>query len=156
MRSPFTTAISPFAAGVVVAIAFAGNAAGLGAQEKELTWEPAPAVFPPGAKMAVERGNPMKTGEFVVRFSFPNGYQIPPHFHPTDEHITVLNGTLLAGMGDKLDMQMAKSLTEGDTLTMPAQMHHFAIARGETTVSVRSQGPFKMTYVNPADTPKKP
>ena len=156
MRSPFTTAISPFAAGVVVAIAFAANAAVLSAQEKELRWELAPAAFPPGAKMAVERGNPMKAGEFVVRFSFPDGYQIPPHFHPTDEHLTVLNGTLLAGMGDKLDMQMASPLAERDTITMPAQMHHFAIARGETMVSVRSQGPFKMTYVNPADMPKKP
>ena len=154
MRSSLTAALSPLAAGLVVA--FLINTASLSAQEKELRWEPAPAVLPPGAKMAVERGNPMETGEFVVRFSFPDGYQIPPHFHPTDEHITVLNGTFLAGMGDKLDMQMAKPLTEGDTLTMPAEMHHFAIARGETMVSVRSQGPFKLTYVNPKDMPRKP
>ena len=33
---------------------------------KSLTWGPAPDVFPAGAKMAVERGDPSKPGEFVV------------------------------------------------------------------------------------------
>jgi putative NADH-flavin reductase len=57
-------------------------------------------------------------------------------------------------MGDKLDAALTKPMAVGDTATMPAKMHHFAIAKGETTVSVRAEGPFAMTYVNPADTPK--
>ena len=104
--------------------------------------------------MAVESGDPMKSGEFVVRLQFPDGYKIPPHFHPTDEHVRVRAGTFLVGMGDKLDAAKAKPLAVGDTGSMPAKMHHFAIAKGPTTVSVRAEGPFTMIYVNPADTPK--
>lgn len=147
-----------FHAVAVIAIAVAGTATTLHAQGDKkgasLTWGPAPAVFPPGAKMAVEKGDPTKTGEFIVRLQFPDGYKIPPHFHPTDEHVRVRAGTLLVGMGDKLDVSQTKPLAVGDTGSIPAKMHHFAIAKGATTVSIRSEGPFAMTYVNPADMPK--
>ena len=104
--------------------------------------------------MAVESGDPTKSGEFVVRLSFPDGYVLPLHFHPTDEHLRVSSGTLLVGMGDKVDAKATKAMAPGDTGTLPAKMHHFAIARGNTVVSIRAEGPFGMTYVNPADTPK--
>ena len=45
-------------------------------------------------------------------------------------------------------------MTVGDTGSLPAKMRHFAIARGNTVVRIRAEGPFGMTYVNPADTPK--
>jgi hypothetical protein len=32
-------------------------------------------------------------------------------------------------------------------------MHHFAMAKGVTTVSVTMMGPYVMTYVRPADEP---
>ena len=73
-----------------------------------LKWGPAPDAFPAGAKMAVESGDPSKAEEFVVRLSFPAGYKIPPHFHPTDEHVRVHEGEFLVGMGDKLDASKTK------------------------------------------------
>lgn len=155
MRSPIlhrslrVVAIAAIAATTVHAQGKKGGKKGA-----SLTWGPAPAIFPAGAKMAVESGDPAKSGEFVVRLQFPDGYKIPPHFHPTDEHVRVRSGTFLVGMGDKLDIAATKPLTAGDTGTIAAKMHHFAIAKGETTVSVRAQGPFAMTYVNPADMPK--
>jgi hypothetical protein len=36
----------------------------------------------------------------------------------------------------------------------PANHTHYAAARGETIVQVHAMGPFAMTYINPADTPK--
>jgi quercetin dioxygenase-like cupin family protein len=128
---------------------------GGGEKRAALTWGPAPDVFPAGAKMAVEKGDPTKSGEFIVRLQFPDGYKIPPHFHPTDEHVRVRSGTFLVGMGDKLDAKATKTLAAGDTGSIPAKAHHFAIAKGPTTVSVRAEGPFAMTYVNPADKPAK-
>jgi len=105
--------------------------------------------------MAVERGDPSKAEEFTVRLSFPAGYKIPPHFHPTDEHVRVHEGEFLVGMGDQLDASKTKKLTAGDTGTIGATMHHFALTRGATQVSVRAMGPFAMTYVNAADDPRK-
>jgi len=121
----------------------------------KLAWGPAPDAFPKGAKMAVESGNPMASGVFVVRLSFPKGYKIPPHFHPTDEHVQVHSGTFLVGMGDVLDASKTMKLAAKDTGTIKATMHHFAIASTPVVLSIRAEGPFAMTYVNASDDPRK-
>lgn len=123
------------------------------ASSHALKWGPAPAVFPKGAKMAVVSGDPGKAEEFTVDLSFPAGYKIPPHYHPTAETVTVKKGTFLVGMGDTLDVAKAKSMKAGASGSLPANMHHFAVTKGATVVSVKSMGPFAMTYVNPADDP---
>lgn len=123
------------------------------ASSHALKWGPAPAVFPKGAQMAVVKGDPGKAEEFTVDLSFPTGYKIPPHYHPTAETVTVKKGTFLVGMGDTLDAAKAKPMKAGASGSLPANMHHYAIAKGATVVSVKSMGPFAMTYVNPADDP---
>jgi hypothetical protein len=119
-----------------------------------LTWGPAPAVFPPGAKMAVVNGDPSKRAPFTVQLSLPAGYKVPPHFHPTAELIEVKQGTLLAGMGDVLDLSKAQAMVVGAKALVPAKLHHFASAKGATVISVTALGPFAMTYVNAADDPQ--
>ena len=123
-------------------------------KDATLTWGPAPAVFPAGAKMAVVTGDPSKAAEFTVELSMPNGYRIPPHFHPTDEAVPVKKGTFLVGMGDSLDVKKTNVMKVGAKGQIPANHHHYAVARGETIVSVTAMGPFAMTYVNPADDPQ--
>jgi quercetin dioxygenase-like cupin family protein len=121
----------------------------------DIQWGEAPPVFKKGAKMAVLYGDPSKAGQlFIVRLKMPSGYKIMPHWHPTDENITVVSGSFAAGMGDKLDPG-AKALPAGSFASMPAKMHHFAFAKGETIVEVSAMGPFQLTYVNPADDPSK-
>jgi quercetin dioxygenase-like cupin family protein len=116
-------------------------------------WGPAPAIFPAGAQMAVMQGDPTKSGEFVVRLRFPDGYRIPPHTHPTDEHVTVLEGMLNVGMGKTEKPDSMRMLHPGDSISMSKNQPHYASAMGATVVQVRSMGPFAMVYVNPADTP---
>ena len=128
--------------------------------EKETTppglkWGPAPAVFPPGAKMAVVQGNPGGTEPFVVQLRFPSNYVIAPHTHPTDEHITVIAGTFKVGMGEKFDESAMSSLAPGASATAPALHAHYAKAVGLTTVQVSAMGPFALTYVNPDDLPQQ-
>ena len=49
-------------------------------------------------------GDPDKEGEpFVIRIQGKDGAKVPPHWHPTDENVTVLRGTFLVGMGDHYD-----------------------------------------------------
>lgn len=119
-----------------------------------LSWGPAPAAFPSGARMAVVSGDPGKAVPFTVELSFPDGYRIPPHFHPTDEAVEVKKGTFLVGMGDTLDAAKTNTMKVGAKGKVPAQAHHYAVARGATVVSVSAMGPFAMTYVNPADDPR--
>jgi len=120
----------------------------------ELHWGPAPAIFPPGAEMAVLQGNPGSTDLFTVRLRFPNGYRLAPHTHPTDENVTVISGTFLVGMGTTFESTGMMKLKAGGFVTAPANHAHYAAAQGRTVVQVHAMGPFAMTYVNPADTPK--
>ncbi len=122
---------------------------------KEIKWGDAPPSLPKGARLAVIQGDPSAAGEVVtVRLKMPKGYVIRPHFHPTDEAVTVLSGSFTMGMGDKLDRTAAKALGPGGWAVMPKGEHHWAIATVPTEVQVHMLGPFAITYVNPADDPQ--
>jgi hypothetical protein len=121
----------------------------------EVKWGPAPPVVPKGAQAAVLNGDPFKDGSsYTLRLKMPDGYRIGPHWHPTDENVTVLSGTLGAGMGDKFDPAAGKFLKPGGFVCMPKEMHHYAWAKGPTIIQVHGIGPFAFTYVNPADDPR--
>jgi hypothetical protein len=122
---------------------------------KALAWGPAPAVFPAGVKMAVVSGNPAAAGPFTVQLAMPDGYKIMPHTHPTDERVTIRQGTLLVGMGDSFDAAKTNPMLTGASGNVPAKMSHFVQAKGATVVEVSTTGPFAMTYVNPSDDPSK-
>lgn len=117
-------------------------------------WGPVPSVLPAGAQIAVLQGNPFGTGVYTLRLRMPNGYTVPPHFHPTDEMLTVISGNLMYGHGDTVDKSAATTLHAGDFATAPATMHHYVVARGETVVQVHGEAPFAITYVHPADNPQ--
>ncbi len=120
-----------------------------------LKWGPAPDAFPPGAQMAVVSGDPSKPAPFVLQLSLPNGYKVAPHFHPTDETVTVKEGTFLVGMGDTLNLAKTKPMAAGANATVKAGMHHYAAAKGKTLIEVSATGPFAITYVNPKDDPRR-
>jgi len=138
----------------VVLLASLAVTGGLRAQAPAIKWGPAPAVFPAGTKLAVLQGDPGQSGMFTVRLDFPAGLRLAPHFHPTDEVVTVITGTFLVGMGDTLDPAKTMALPTGAFIVAPANGHHYAIARGHTIVQVTAMGPFALTYVNPKDEPK--
>ena len=121
----------------------------------ELKWGEPPPVFEKGASFTVVSGDPGKTGTYVVRLRMPAGYKIAPHWHPTDERVTVLSGTFALGMGDTFDKAALKDLPTGGYAVLPADMRHFAMAKTAVTVQVDGAGPFALTYVNPADDPSK-
>jgi anti-sigma factor ChrR (cupin superfamily) len=121
----------------------------------DLKWGPAPNVLPPGAKVAVISGDPFKNDLYVVRLKMPAGYKIPAHQHPTSEFVTVISGKFNIGMGDKLDPRKGMALRAGGFAEAPARMNHYAWTSGPAIVQVHGQGPFAITYVNPADDPSK-
>ncbi len=151
------------ACGAVALVPMVGAAVAQGAKAPshtmvtagELKWGEPPPVFEKGMSFTVVSGDPGKTGNFVVRLRMPAGYKIAPHWHPTDEHVTVLSGTLALGMGDTLDKSAMKDLPAGGYALLPADMRHFAVATTAAMVQVSGAGPFALTYVNPADDPTK-
>ena len=120
----------------------------------QITWKEGPASLPAGAKFAVLEGDPAKTGFFTLRLRLPDGYRIPPHWHPKVEHVTVLSGTFNLGMGRAFDQKATQELPAGTFGFWPAGMNHFAWAKGETVVQLHGFGPWAINYINPADDPR--
>lgn len=119
----------------------------------KIQWGPVPPMLPPGAQIAVLAGDPGKAGPFIFRLKFPDGYKIMPHWHPTAENVTVLSGEFHAAMGDKFDEGSMVVLPAGSVAVLPAHHNHYGMAKGETVLQIHGMGPFKLTYVNPADDP---
>ena len=63
-------------------------------RQDQLVWKP----LIPGVEMAVVSGDPDKKGGlYVIRIRSKAEVKVPPHWHPTDEHVTVLAGSFLDG-----------------------------------------------------------
>lgn len=120
----------------------------------EIKWADVPSL-PPGAKIAVIEGPLNEARPITARIKFPANYRLPAHHHPVIEHVTVLSGMFNMGMGDKLDMTKTTALPVGGFAIMQPGTHHYAWTSEETIVQIHSVGPWGVTYVNPADDPRK-
>lgn len=80
----------------------------------ELKWSDVPSL-PAGAKVTVIEGPISEAVPFTIRLKLPGNYEIPAHWHPAIEHVTVISRTFHLGMGDKLDRSKTKPLAAGST-----------------------------------------
>jgi quercetin dioxygenase-like cupin family protein len=120
----------------------------------DLTWADVPSL-PPGAKIAVIEGPLNQAIPFTFRLKLPANYRIPAHQHPAVERLTVLSGTFHLGLGDKLDTAKTHALTAGSVAIMQPQTNHFAWTADETVLQLHGIGPWSVTYVDPANDPRK-
>jgi quercetin dioxygenase-like cupin family protein len=120
----------------------------------DIVWGPAPPGLPSGAQATVLNGDPGKAGVFTIRLKAPDGAQIMPHWHPSDEQVTVVSGALMVGMGQKWEDSALKELSQGGYVNLPRKQAHYVKMKGETVVQVTAMGPFAITYVNASDDPR--
>lgn len=119
-------------------------------------WSPASPKLPPGAQMAILDGEPTKPGvPFTIRVKVPDGYSVPPHTHPTDEHLTVIQGTILLGMGETFDRTKLREFPAGSYAKLPKEQAHFNVYKGASIIQLHGIGPYDIRYVNPSDDPTK-
>lgn len=123
-------------------------------QPDALKWG-APAVYAPGAQLAVIKGDPSKEGQYVVRLKVPAGFKIEAHTHPNDENVTVLSGTFNIGTGEKLDQTKGMLVKAGGYSFVAKGMAHYAWFTEDTVLQLHGIGPQGVTYINPADDPRK-
>lgn len=120
----------------------------------DIKWSDAPPALPPGAKVAVIEGDPKVAGLFTMRVKIPANYTIMPHYHPADEHITIIKGSFNMGLGEKFDKKIAREMPTGGFAVMLMGTRHFAFTKEETIVQIHGMGPWNIIYVNPADDPR--
>jgi quercetin dioxygenase-like cupin family protein len=100
-----------------------------------------------GGSVANLFGDPAKPRAFVTRIRMPDGMKLAPHYHPVLENVTVLQGTLMIGVGDKMDVAKMITLPAGSFFSVPAGVHHYAMAKGETIIQLNDVGPWAMNPV---------
>lgn len=107
----------------------------------KVKWAPVPGMA--GLQMAVLWGDPDKPGsQYAARYKFVDGFKDPPHWHPFAEQATVLSGTYLVGYGDKMNGSNMKAMVPGSFIVVPARVHHYGMAKGETVIEVHGIGPY--------------
>jgi len=104
-------------------------------------------IHPMSEDVEVLYGDPEKPGEpFVMRIRELPGGIIPPHRHPVDEHITVVQGTLYFAVGDKFDRAAAQELKTGGYVFIPKGSTMFGFTPEGAIVQVHGVGPFRIHW----------
>jgi quercetin dioxygenase-like cupin family protein len=118
----------------------------------ELVWKEHP-LFK-GGRIVNVFGDPTKAEAIVLRVKFPPHFKVPPRTHPYSEVVTVLSGTYWNGMGD--DMEKGVMLKPGSVFVLPANHVHRTWTTDEEVVfQINFTGPGGITFINPADDPRK-
>lgn len=120
----------------------------------ELKWSDAPSVGP-GAKIAVIEGPLDKPVPFTFRLKLPPNMKVAPHVHPAFERVTVLSGTFHFAHGERYEEARTRPLGPGDVAIMPPGAPMFGFTREETVIQLHGVGPWGISYLNPADDPRR-
>lgn len=105
-----------------------------------------------GAESALLYGDPESDREYYsIRFRTSKEIVVPPHWHPGDEYITVLQGPFSLGFGEVFESHLLEQLPAGSWVRVPRQVRHFALYAPGTVVQVSGLGPFRSNYVNVED-----
>jgi len=92
-------------------------------------------------------GDPDVAGKpFVMRIRELPGTVVPPHSHPVDEHITVVQGTWYFGLGDKFDAGALHELKAGTYAFAPSGSWMYGYAPDGAIVQVHGVGPFQIHW----------
>jgi hypothetical protein len=118
----------------------------------QLVWKP----LMPGSEVAVVSGDPdKKGGVYVLRIRTKGELKVPPHWHVTEEHITVLEGSFWMAHGEQFDATKLKELKAGAHSIMPAEFRHFGLHGAGNVIEVFGEAPFDVNFVNPEDDPNR-
>ena len=104
-------------------------------------------LVPMTGDVEVLYGDPEAVGEpFVMRIRELPGGIIPPHRHPVDENITVVQGTLYFAVGEKFDRAAMKEMKAGSYAFIPKGSTMFGYTPEAAVVQVHGVGPFHIHW----------
>jgi hypothetical protein len=97
-----------------------------------------------GCRMAVLEGNPKGEQIFTFRIRTTEPFVLPPHIHPRNERVTVIDGALYVGFGDTVDKAASTRFEAGDFYVNRAGAHHFVWSDEPMTVQLTGVGPWEI------------
>jgi quercetin dioxygenase-like cupin family protein len=115
----------------------------------DILYKPAPPTMPAGVLLAVLEGDPRAPGLFSVRMKVPAGFTLPPHTHPSDERVTVIEGAVAVGFGDTIDREKVRSFEAGSYYLNPPGVPHYVLSEQGATLQITGMGPWQVDFLSP-------
>ena len=94
-------------------------------------------------------GDPFSPGRYVLRLSLPDGYQIPMHWTPAAQYMTILSGEVQLTLATREASGGLQTFSAGDFIFIPARQAHAAQVRGETVIQLSGNGPLDVNLGTP-------
>jgi hypothetical protein len=110
--------------------------------------------LPNNLKMSIISGSPSETGTLSMLLKLPPSLTVAPHSNSADETVVPLRGMVEFGEGKTFNLENLQMLSPGMVMRIPARMRHFYRTTDSATLLVYGQGPWAMSYCNPADDPR--
>ena len=112
-----------------------------------IAWKPAPPTMPAGTQIAVLEGDPSAPGIFTMRLRLSKGFALPPHTHPQDERVTVLEGSVVVALGDAPEKAKGRRFGAGAFYVTPASLPHAVWSDDGATLQLTGTGPWQVHAV---------
>ena len=107
-----------------------------------------PAYYTDGRQRAQLFGDSGRDGAWVDRVKIPGRRRVLAHTHPSDELVTVIQGTWYLGAGDRFDAAKLQGYPPGTFIVIPAGVPHFvATEEGPVIVQLTGSGKFGTDYL---------
>ena len=110
----------------------------------EIEWGPCPPgpLAGEGCRMAVLEGSPKDEQLFTFRIRITEPFVLPPHTHPRNERVTVIEGALNVGFGDTVNKAASTRFEVGDFYVNRAGAPHFVWSDEPVTIQLTGIGPW--------------
>ena len=112
--------------------------------ENDLVWR----AGIPGTLIAILEGNPKSDSLYTIRLKIPANFIVRPHWHTSDERVTVLSGSVYVGFGDKIDRNKSKKFTVDGYYVNPPDIHHFVWTDEPAEIQITGIGPWVVKYID--------
>lgn len=113
----------------------------------EIDWKPCPPNLPSGCQVALLEGSPKAPGLFTIRFIVDGTFYMPPHSHPRDERVTILQGTAYVAFGEDGTRETASAFGPGDYYINKREAIHQVWADSATIFQLTGIGPWEVHFV---------
>jgi quercetin dioxygenase-like cupin family protein len=114
---------------------------------EDIQWKPCPPNLPSGCEIAVLEGNPKEPDLFTLRFRISGAFAMPPHTHPKDERVTVLEGKAYVAFGKDGTRENAKEFGPGDYYVNARDAIHSVWADSSTVIQITGIGPWEAEFI---------
>lgn len=111
--------------------------------EKDLKWM----AGMPGTLLSILEGDPKSDSLYTLRIKIPADFMVKPHWHTSNERVTVLSGSVYVGFGDSLDKNKSVKFSRGGYYVNPPFLHHYVWTDEPAEIQITGIGPWVVNYV---------